>query len=94
MPKSENKSISANKVQRIKFNIVHIDHHKTYMYINFQQNRANRSVITVHANVFAQKIANCINLQLPIAIFKNRSFQTCLIEKRSLHVYQFSAKSG
>ena len=35
-------------------------HHKTYMYINFQQNRANRSVITVHTNVFAQKIASCI----------------------------------
>ena len=25
------------------------------MYINFQQNRANRSVITVHTNVFAKK---------------------------------------
>ena len=24
------------------------------MYINFQQNRANRSVITVHKNVFAK----------------------------------------
>ena len=30
-------------------------HHKTYMYINFQQNRANRSVITAHTNVFAKK---------------------------------------
>ena len=30
-------------------------HHKTYMYINFQQNWANRSVITVHTNVFAKK---------------------------------------
>ena len=27
-------------------------HHKTDMYINFQQNRVNRSVITVHTNVF------------------------------------------
>ena len=25
------------------------------MYINFQQNRANRSVITVHTNVFAKQ---------------------------------------
>ena len=25
------------------------------MYINFQQNRANRSVTTVHTNVFAKK---------------------------------------
>ena len=30
-------------------------HHKTYMYINFQQNRINRSVITVHTNVFIKK---------------------------------------
>ena len=53
------------------------------MYINFQQNRANRSVITVHTNVFAKKIASSINLQQPIAIFKNRSFQTCIIVKRT-----------
>ena len=57
-------------------------HHKTYMYINFQQNRINRSVITVHTNLFA-KIASCINLQLPIVIFKNRLFQTCIIVKRT-----------
>ena len=29
-------------------------HHKTYMYINFQQNCANRSVITAHTNVSAK----------------------------------------
>ena len=40
------------------------------MYINFQQNRAYRSVITVHTNVFAKKIASCVNLQLPIESFK------------------------
>ena len=44
-------------------------HHKTDMYIHFQQNRVNGSVITVHTNVFAKKIASCINLQLPIVIF-------------------------
>ena len=53
------------------------------MYINFQQNRATRSVITVHTNVFAEKIASCINLQLPIAIFKKQPFQTCIIVKRT-----------
>ena len=31
-------------------------HHKTDMYINFEQNRVNRSVITEHTNVFAK---NC-----------------------------------
>ena len=30
-----------------------------------------------------QKIASCINLQLPIIIFKNRLFQTCIIVKRT-----------
>ena len=31
-------------------------HHITYMYINFQQNRINRSVITVHTNIFRKKM--------------------------------------
>ena len=31
-------------------------YYKTYMYINFQQNRINRSVITVHTNVFRKKL--------------------------------------
>ena len=32
-------------------------HHRiTYMYVNFQQNRINRSVITVHTNVFRKKL--------------------------------------
>ena len=30
-------------------------HRKTYMYVNFQQNRVNRSVKTVHTNLFAKK---------------------------------------
>ena len=52
------------------------------MYINFQQNRANGSVITVHTNVFAKnrklhKFLICINLQLAIRISKNHAFQTC-----------------
>ena len=58
-------------------------HHKTYMYINFQQNRVCSSVITVQTNVFAKKISSFINLQLPIEIFKNRLFQTCAIVKRT-----------
>ena len=35
---------------------------KTYMYINFPQNRVSRSVKTVKTNFFS-KNANCINLQ-------------------------------
>ena len=30
-------------------------HRKTYVYVNFQQNRVNRSVKTVHTNLFAKK---------------------------------------
>ena len=51
-----------------------------YMYIYFQQNWVNRSVITVHTNLFA-KIANCINLQLPIVNLKTT--RTCIIVKRT-----------
>ena len=53
--------------------LLDMHHHKTYMYIDFQQNRVNSSVITVHTNLFT-KIESCINLQLPIIIFKNRLF--------------------
>ena len=53
-----------------------IHYHKTYMYVNFQQNRVNRSVKTVHTNLFAN-IANCIYLQLAIKISKNHVFRTC-----------------
>ena len=35
--------------------LLDMHHHKTYMYINFQQNLVNRSVITVHTIVFAKK---------------------------------------
>ena len=33
--------------------------------------------------MYSPKIASCINLQLPLAIFKNRPFQTCIIVKRT-----------
>ena len=39
------------------------------MYIIFLQKRVSRSVKSVHTNLFP-KTANCINLQLPIVIFK------------------------
>ena len=50
------------------------------MYINFQQNPVYRPCI----QIYLQKIASCINLQLPIEIYKkNRLFQTCVIVKRT-----------
>ena len=52
------------------------------MYINFQQNRANRSVITVHTNVFAKK-RKLHEFATTIKLFKNRLFQTCIFAKRT-----------
>ena len=50
-----------------------------YMHVKYQLNRDKRFVKTVNTN---NKL-NCMNLQLPIAIFKNRPFQTCTIVKRT-----------
>ena len=38
-----------------KLTLSNMHHRKTYMYINFQQNRVSRSVKNVHANLFAKK---------------------------------------
>ena len=34
--------------------LLDMHHHKAYMYINFPQNRVNRSVKTVRTNIFAK----------------------------------------
>ena len=41
-----------NFFEKSTFSDMH--HHRTYMHINFQQNRVNRSVKTVHTNLFVQ----------------------------------------
>ena len=51
------------------------------MYINFQQNRANRSVITVHTNVFS-KNRKLHKFATTNRNFKHRLFQTCIVVKR------------
>ena len=66
----------------IKTILLDMHHHETYMYINFQQNQVKTQLMTVHTSLFA-KIASCINLQLPIIIFQNQLFQTCIIVKRT-----------
>ena len=63
--------------------LLDMHHHKTYMYINFQQNQVKTQVMTACTQVYSQKIASCINLQLPIIIFNNRLFQTRIIVKRT-----------
>ena len=52
------------------------------MYINFQQNWANRSVITVHTNVFA-KNRKLHEFATANIFFLNQLFQTCIIVKRT-----------
>ena len=67
-------------------------HHKTYMYINFQQNWVSRSVKTVQINVFAknrklQKLPTTTTNFEKINYFRHAS-------SYSVHGYQFSSKSG
>ena len=53
------------------------------MYINFQQNRVNRSVIN-HAHKFTCKnLQIALKLQLAIRISKNRAFWTCTTPSRT-----------
>ena len=35
-------------------NVSDMHHHKTYMYINFQQNQVKTQVMTVHTSLFAK----------------------------------------
>ena len=51
-------------------------HRKTYMFINFQQNRVSRSVKTVHTNLFT-KICKLHEFATAISISKNHVFRTC-----------------
>ena len=66
----------------LKSTLSDMHHRKTYMYINFQQNRVSKSVKTVHTSLFA-KFANSINLQLAIRISKNHAFRTCTTPLRT-----------
>ena len=52
---------------------------RRYMQVKYQLKRDKRFVKTVNT----KNKLNFINLQLPIATFKNRPFQTCIIVKRT-----------
>ena len=64
-------------------------HRKTYMYINFQQNRVIRSVKTVRTNIFAK---NCElhTFAATNSIFLNQLLKTCIIIKRTCILLSFS----
>ena len=55
------------------------------MHINFQQNRVSRLVKTVHT-IFSQKIASCINLQLPIVIVKKSTLSDMHHHKTYMYI--------
>ena len=66
-------------------------HRKTYIYINFQQNRVGRSIKIVHTNLFAKncilhKFATTNSNFAKIDYFRHESLD-------NVHIYQFSAKS-
>ena len=58
-------------------------HRKTYMYINFQQNRVSIDQSKLCTQICLQRFANCINLQLAIRISKNHAFRTCTTPSRT-----------
>ena len=62
------------------------------MYINFQQNRVSRSVITVRTNLFAK---NCKlhKFETTINNFRKNNYYRHA-SSSNVHVYQFSAKSN
>ena len=57
-------------------------YHKMFMYINFQLNRLNGSVITMHTIIFA-KNRKLHKFATTNSIFLNLLFQTCIIVKRT-----------
>ena len=57
------------------------------MHVNFHQNRDNRSVITVHTNLFAKEIEGCMNLQLPDLVFKNSTLSDIHQRKTYIHIH-------
>ena len=70
--------------------------HKKYFFISISilgRSGVNRSVITVHTNLFAKKNASCINLQLPIVILKKSIFQTCVLVHVYLYLYMHTIKN-
>ena len=65
--------------------LLDMHHHKTYMYINFQQNQVKTQVMTMHTSLFA-KNASCINLQLPIIFFFNSTLLDMHHRKTYMHI--------
>ena len=65
-----------------------MNHRRTYMHINFQQNWVRRSVKTVHTNLFAQyrKLHKFATTNSNFE--ENQSFWTCIIIKHTCFMMQ------
>ena len=63
--------------------LLDMNHRRTYMHINFQQNWVSRSVKTVHTNLFAQyrKLHKFATTNSNFE--ENQSFWTCIIIKHT-----------
>ena len=58
-------------------------HHKTYMYINFQQNRVNRSVLTACTQLYSPKKYKLHKFATTNSNFKKNDSKACIIVKRT-----------
>ena len=59
---------------------------------NYWHDVSSKEVKAVRTNIFAKKIACCINLQLPILVFVKSIISD--MHHRITYIYQFSAKLG
>ena len=65
-------------------------HRKTYMYVNFQQNRVSRSVKIVRTNIIAK---NCKSYKFATANSNFLKSTLSDMHHQKIHAYQFSTKS-
>ena len=63
--------------------ILDMHHHKTYMYIHFQQNWVKTQVVTMLISLFAKNRKLHTFATTNIFFLKNPRFQTCIIVERT-----------
>ena len=76
------KFATTNSILKKKTIILDMHDHKTYIYINFQQNPVKTQVMTLHTSLFA-KNHKLHKFATTKTIFRNRLFQSCIIVKRT-----------
>ena len=61
-------------------------HRIRYLYINFQQNQVSIDLSKPCTQIYLQKFANCVNLQLATRILQNHAFRTCTTPSRTFRL--------